>query len=59
MADAASIVEAAGADILALNFGCPVPKTTKASTGATLLEEPGRACEIVSAAFEAVDFRSW
>ena len=55
MADAACIVETAGADILDLNFGCPVPKITKAGAGATLVEEPGRACEIVSAAVEAVD----
>lgn len=55
MADAACIVEAAGADILDLNFGWPVPKITKAGAGATVVEEPGRACEIVSAAVEAVN----
>ena len=54
MAEAAGMVEAAGADILDLNFGCPVPKVTKTGAGAMLIEEPERACEIVSATAEAV-----
>src|SRR5437868_12309080 len=54
MADAARMVEAAGADIVDVNFGCPVRKVTKTGAGATLLDDPGRACAIVSAMAAAV-----
>jgi nifR3 family TIM-barrel protein len=55
MADAARMVEDAGADIVDINFGCPVRKVTKTGAGATLLDEPDRACQIVAAVAEAVD----
>ena len=54
MADAARLVELAGADIVDVNFGCPVGKVTKTGAGATLLEEPERACAIVEALVDAV-----
>src|SRR5919107_4562701 len=54
MAEAARMVEAAGADLVDVNFGCPVKKVTKTGAGATLLEDPPRACGIVSAVAEAV-----
>ncbi len=54
MADAARMVEDAGADIVDVNFGCPVRKVTKTGAGATLLEDPERACRIISAVAEAV-----
>jgi tRNA-dihydrouridine synthase B len=54
MAEAARMVEAAGADIVDVNFGCPVRKVTKTGAGATLLDDPERACAIVSAMTEAV-----
>jgi tRNA-dihydrouridine synthase B len=54
MAEAARIVEAAGADLVDINFGCPVRKVTKTGAGATLLEDPARACRIVSAVAGAV-----
>ena len=55
MAEAARMVEDAGADIVDINFGCPVRKVTKTGAGATLLEDPERAVRIVSAVAEAVD----
>src|SRR4029453_5118621 len=55
MAEAARMVEDGGADIVDINFGCPVRKVTKTGAGATLLEDPERACAIVAAVAEAVD----
>ncbi len=55
MAEAARMVEAAGADLVDVNFGCPVRKVTKTGAGATLLDEPDRAARIVSAIADAVD----
>jgi nifR3 family TIM-barrel protein len=55
MGDAARMVEAAGADIVDLNFGCPVKKVTRTGAGATLLEDPALAARIVESVAEAVD----
>jgi tRNA-dihydrouridine synthase B len=54
MARAARMVEEAGADIVDINFGCPVRKVTKTGAGATLLADPDRACRIVAAVAGAV-----
>ena len=55
MAEAARMVAAAGADLVDINFGCPVRKVTKTGAGATLLDDAERACAIVAAVAEAVD----
>src|ERR687883_1159815 len=54
MAEAARMAEAAGADVVDINFGCTVRKVTKTGAGATLLDDPARACRIVAAMADAV-----
>src|SRR5436309_4059613 len=55
MTEAARMVVAAGADIVDMNFGCPVRKVTKTGAGAHLLEQPELACRITEAVARAVD----
>jgi tRNA-dihydrouridine synthase B len=55
MAEAARMVVAAGADLVDINFGCPVRKVTKTGAGATLLDDAARACAIVESVATAVD----
>src|SRR5438874_648410 len=52
MASAAERVAAAGADLIDLNMGCPVPKVCKTGAGAALLDDPQRALALARAAGE-------
>jgi tRNA-dihydrouridine synthase B len=54
MAEAARMVAAAGADVVDMNFGCPVRKVTKTGAGAHLLDDPVLACRITEAVASAV-----
>ena len=55
MAEAARRVVAAGADIVDINFGCPVRKVTKTGAGSSLLDSPDLAERIVAAVAESVE----
>lgn len=54
MAEAARIVEASGADVCDLNFGCPSKKVCAHSGGSALLKDPALAREIVRAVRAAI-----
>ncbi len=50
MREAAWLVAEAGADLIDLNVGCPVPKVCKTGAGAALLDDPDRAVALALAA---------
>jgi len=54
MAEAATIVEASGADILDINLGCAVKKVLKTGSGAALMKAPNKAEKIFSAVRKAI-----
>jgi nifR3 family TIM-barrel protein len=52
MRSAAAVAAEAGADLIDLNMGCPVPKVCKTGAGAALLRDPERAIAIARSAIE-------
>ncbi len=54
MAEAARLVEAAGADIIDINFGCAVRKITKTGSGVALMREPETAKAVIGSVRKAV-----
>src|SRR5918911_897157 len=52
MREAAAIVADAGADLIDLNMGCPVPKVCKTGAGSALLSDPDTAVAVARAARE-------
>ncbi len=52
MRSAAAASAAAGADVIDLNMGCPVPKVVKTGAGAALLSDPDTAVRVARAAAE-------
>jgi nifR3 family TIM-barrel protein len=54
LADAAKIVEDAGADVIDLNVGCPVKKVVKRGAGAALLDDLPRLRRMISGMVAAV-----
>jgi len=55
IAEGARLAEAAGAQIVDINFGCPAREVTGAQCGSALMREPELADRIVAAAVAAVD----
>lgn len=55
MVEAAKIVEAAGPEILDINFGCPVKKVAGKGAGAGMLRDIPKMLQITKAVVEAVD----
>ena len=54
MAQGARMAEAAGADIIDLNFGCPAKEVTGSACGSALMRTPDLACRLMEAAVNAV-----
>jgi tRNA-dihydrouridine synthase B len=54
LAAAAKLVEAAGADIIDINMGCPTLKIVKNGEGSALMRQPDLAYEIMAAVVAAV-----
>jgi tRNA-dihydrouridine synthase B len=55
VAEAAKLNQDLGADIIDLNFGCPVKKVTGGNAGSALMKDEDRATAILKATVKAVD----
>lgn len=55
MAEAARMVQDAGADILDINFGCSVQKILKSGSGSALMKEPEKTEALIRAVRRAID----
>ena len=58
MAQAAAVVEEAGADIVDINMGCPVKKVVKNGDGSALMKDLPLAEKVIRAVVRACPFRS-
>ena len=54
MAEAAKLNEDLGADVIDINYGCPVKKVVNGNAGSALMKQPELAVEIVKAIVKAV-----
>lgn len=55
MAEAARIAEAAGADIIDINMGCPARHVTGGQSGSALMRDPDHALDLIEATVGAVN----
>ncbi len=53
MAEGARMAEAAGADVVDLNFGCPAKEVTGGLSGSALMRDLDRAVDLIAAAVDA------
>ena len=54
MAQAAQLNVDMGAEIIDINFGCPVKKVVNSNAGSALMKDPDLACKIVEAVIKAI-----
>ncbi|MES2202639.1 MAG: tRNA dihydrouridine synthase DusB [candidate division FCPU426 bacterium] len=55
MAESARMVDQHGADLISINFGCPVPKVVKHNGGSAMLKEPEALQKICEAVVKSTD----
>jgi tRNA-dihydrouridine synthase B len=55
MAEACRLSDAHGADLISINFGCPVPKVVKHNGGSAMLKEPEMLAAVVRAVVASTD----